>query len=161
MNQSKTCTFTGHRPERLTIKESEVKDWLKEHIETAIANGYTNFVTGMQRGIDIWAAEEVIRQKEAHPELNLVAASAFRGMEKEWDSSWQKRYNSILDKANEVHYISTIPGRKALFARNDWMVDRSSLLLAVYNGAPGGTQKIIDYARRKGLKIELLGEHHH
>ena len=25
-------------------------------------------------------------------------------------------------------------GRKALFARNEWMVDRTSRLIAVYNG---------------------------
>ena len=50
------CCFTGHRPERLEIPPGKVKRWLEEQIRKAVEDGYTDFVAGMQRGVDIWAA---------------------------------------------------------------------------------------------------------
>ena len=37
--------------------------------------------------------------------------------------------------------------------RNYYMVDRSSILLAVFNGSAGGTMNTILYAKRKGLQV--------
>ena len=37
--------------------------------------------------------------------------------------------------------------------RNEWMVDRSSLVIAVWNGQPSGTKNTIDYANRKGTNV--------
>ena len=37
--------------------------------------------------------------------------------------------------------------------RNEWMVDHSSRLIAIYNGSPGGTRNTIEYAKRKKLEI--------
>jgi len=36
------------------------------------------------------------------------------------------------------------------------MVDRSSLLIAAYTGASGGTKNTIKYAEHKGIKIQYL-----
>ena len=58
------CCFTGHRPERLEMPPGKVKRWLEEQIRKAVEDGYTDFVTGMQRGVDIWAAEIVMQLKE-------------------------------------------------------------------------------------------------
>ena len=41
-------SFTGHRPERLDIDEEKVLEWLEEQIRTSIAEGYTDFISGMQ-----------------------------------------------------------------------------------------------------------------
>ncbi len=147
------CAFTGHRPERLTIPERKVITWLEEKIDEAVAEGYTTFITGMQRGVDIWAAEIVLKLREMNPGLTLIAASAFKGMENSWESSWKRRYDRIIDAADEVFFISNKPGRRAFFDRNEWMVDRASRLIAVYNDAPGGTQRTIEYASLLGREI--------
>ena len=152
----KACTFTGHRPERLELPEEQVKEWLKEQIERAVDDGYTDFITGMQRGVDLWAAEAVLKLIDNDRQIRLIAACAFRGMENRWDTDWQQRYHHVLYHSDEVHYISDHPGRKAFYARNHWMVDHASRLIAVYSGAPGGTKETIDYARKKGHSIVLL-----
>ena len=152
----KSCTFTGHRPERLELPEQQVKEWLKEQIERAIDDGYTEFITGMQRGVDLWAAEAVLKLIDEDKQIRLIAACAFRGMENRWDYDWQERYSYVLSRSEWVYYISDTPGRKAFFARNHWMVDHASRLIAVYSGAPGGTKETIDYARKKGHSIVLL-----
>ncbi|MBR2576240.1 MAG: DUF1273 family protein [Firmicutes bacterium] len=143
------CCFTGHRPERLGIPEEEVIRWLEEQIRQAVKDGYTNFISGMQRGVDIWAAEAVLKLKEEGAPVRLIASSPFEGMESRWDQVWQERYKRILSEADEVHYISSTPGRSAFFRRNRWMVDNSTRLIGVFTGAPGGTEETIKYARKK------------
>ena len=143
------CTFTGHRPERLNASEETVIEWLKKEIKTAVDEGYTDFITGMARGVDIWAAEEVLKLKSEGAKLKLIAASAFMGMERDWGRQWKERYKKIIDNADEVHYVSAVPGRRAFFERNEWMVDRAAKLIAVYTGAPGGTKKTIEYAQKQ------------
>ncbi len=39
--------------------------------------------------------------------------------------------------------------------RNEWMVDHSAKVIAIYNGTAGGTKKTIDYAERLGVKVEI------
>lgn len=153
INLNQTCTFTGHRPERLELPRNQVISWLAEQINQAVDEGYTDFITGMQRGVDIWAAEAVLKLRNEGKPIRLIAAVAFRGMENRWERSWQERYKSIISASDEVHYISNKPGRRAFFARNNWMVDHASRLIAVYSGAPGGTKETIDYARKKGRTV--------
>ena len=151
-----TCTFTGHRPERLELPEEQVKEWLKEQITRAADEGYTDFITGMQRGVDLWAAEAVLKLINHDRQIRLIAACAFRGMDENWELYGQERYHHVLPHSEWVYYISDHPGRKAYFARNYWMVDRASRLIAVYTGAPGGTKETIEYARKKGRDIVLI-----
>ena len=147
------CTFTGHRPERLELPEEQVKEWLAEQIERAADEGYTDFITGMRRGVDLWAAEAVLKLIIKDRQIRLIAACAFRGMEEDWEIDWQERYHHVLSQSYLVYYISDTPGRSAYFERNHWMVDHASRLIAVYSGAPGGTKKTIEYAQKKKRDI--------
>ena len=153
------CCFTGHRPERLEIPPGKVKRWLEEQIRKAVEDGYTDFVTGMQRGVDIWAAEFVMQLKEEGEPVNLVAACAWKGMEGGWDQGWQDRYKEILKASDKIVYVSTTPGRAAFFQRNHWMVDHSNRLLGVYTGAPGGTKETIEYAKKNGREVVVINRY--
>ena len=61
----RTCCFTGHRPTKLHQTEENVKNRLAEAIDEAIENGYDMFITGMARGVGLWAAEIVINRRDA------------------------------------------------------------------------------------------------
>ena len=148
------CTFTGHRPEKLDAPEEQVKEWLEEEIRQAVADGYTDFITGMQRGVDLWAAEILLKLKKEGAPVRIIAAIAFEGMDKGWKDEWNKLYWNTRRSAFEVQVISKYPGTAAFLKINDWMVDHASLLIAVSTGAPGGTQKTIDYAMKKGLEVK-------
>ncbi len=54
------CCFTGHRPERLGMPESEVISGLQKEIRQTIADGFQTFISGMARGIDLWATKIVL-----------------------------------------------------------------------------------------------------
>ena len=46
-------------------------------IKNAIDAGYTDFITGMQRGVDFWAAEILLRLKKEGQNVRIIAAVAF------------------------------------------------------------------------------------
>ena len=152
-DRAHTCTFTGHHPERLSFPESDVIAWLEKEIRVAISNGYETFISGMQRGVDLWAAEIVLRLHDAGENVHLIAATPFKGMETRWDEEWQRRYREVIKKADEIVFVSAKPCRAAFFQRNHYMVDHASYLLAVYSGGGGGTLETMNYAKKKEIEV--------
>lgn len=147
------CCFTGHRPEKQNVDNDIVIAALEKEIRAAVADGFVTFISGMARGTDIWAAEIVLQLKrEGHP-LHLIAASPFEGFERSWESDWQRRYKKILKDADLVKYVCEHYSRSCFQIRNEWMVDRSARVIAVYNGEAGGTRNTIRYAERKGVAV--------
>lgn len=151
-----TACFSGHRPsglggfDELNPLNVAVKDALRVMIELAIETGTTRFITGMALGVDTWAAEIAIE----YPNVELIAAVPFEGQERRWPEHSQKRYRSLLKKSAHVEVVSSEKTLKAFFIRNEWMVDRSSLMLAVWNGAGrSGTASAIRYAIREDIEV--------
>ena len=157
IDTKKTCCFTGHRPYKLQADEETIREKLTAAIDQAIDRGYTTFITGMAQGTDIWAAEIVLSRHRHNPKLKLVCALPHPGFERAWDEEWQSRYNAIRDQADYEQTICSFYAKTAYQKRNMWMVDRSSLLIAVFNGEPGGTLNTIEYARRKAIEILYAG----
>ena len=145
--------FTGHRPEKLNVSEKEVKNKLKDAIRKSIDDGYTTFISGMARGVDMWAAEIVIEEREKNNNIKLVCASPYKGFEKSWSFDEVCRYNNILQNADYIKYVCDHYSRQCFQIRNVWMVNRSARVIAAYNGESGGTRNTINYASNKGVEI--------
>ena len=150
------CCFTGHRPDKLKSDEETVKARLKEKILEAIDDGYKTFISGMAPGVDLWGAEIVIELRKDHPELNLVCAFPY----KKDKFSDEERF--AVENATHVEYVTERYKRSyryensCFMLRNQWMVDRSSRVIAVFNGTTGGTKHTIDYARSQDKIIRLI-----
>ena len=63
------------------------------------------------------------------------------------------RFNKIIKKADLVKEINDHYFTGCYQVRNEWMVDRSSLVIAVFNGQRSGTKNTVEYALRKGVTI--------
>lgn len=150
------CCFTGHRPEKLTRSEVEIKKDLETAILQAIDDGFVTFITGMARGVDIWAGEIVLHLRQNHPNIHLIAASPYQGFESRWSADWQRRYNAVLEQADLVRFVCKGYSKACFQIRNEWMVDRSARVIAVYNGEPGGTRNTIEYADRNKVECYIL-----
>ena len=148
--------FTGHRPHKLHQSESVVIDLLEAKIKEAIGDGFVTFISGMAWGVDLWAAEIVLRLKAEGYPIHLIAAVPYDGFEKSWSEEWKQHYYSVLSNADFVKYVCDHYHRGCFQIRNEWMVDHSSRLIAVYTGEPGGTKNTIDYAVRKGVQTVFV-----
>jgi len=145
--------FTGHRPEKLKMDENTLYTVLKNAIEQGIRDGFTTYISGMARGVDIVAAEIVLEIKKSKPELRLICALPHPNFEIKWSDEWQHRYKAVLARADLVKTICPAYERSAYQKRNEWLVDHSARVIAVYNGEPGGTKNTIDYAEKHGIPI--------
>lgn len=150
------CCFTGHRPEKLNTSEKEVKAALRKQINQAVHDGFTVFITGMARGVDLWAAEIVLELRKRNKGIKLICAIPHDGFEARWSPSWQELYRYVLSEADLTRVISKGYHTGVYQARNEWLVNRSARVIAVFNGQPSGTKNTIDYAYRQGVPVVLI-----
>ncbi len=162
MKQTTAC-FTGHRPQNLSFGFDEahadcvrLKTEIKLAIETAIQNGYDTFISGMALGVDIWCAEEVLRQKQGGKAIELVAVVPHKGQEKGWSFDYKNRHRKILEQCKKVEVLNPyyVPG--CLGQRNRYLVDNSSLLIAVLGKSSGGAKNTVDYALSRKIDVVLI-----
>ena len=150
------CCFTGHRPQKLSRSERKIKADLEKAIQQAIADGYTTFITGMAYGVDIWAGEIVVRLRKRNPDLRLIAAVPFQGFESRWSTEWKQAYTNLLEQVDLVRYICPGYSPGAYQRRNEWMVDHSNRVIAVFNGEPSGTKNTVQYSESKKTEVILI-----
>ena len=147
------CCFTGHRPDKIELGEKEIKPLLEKAIDKAISEGFVTFITGMAMGTDIWAAEIVLDRKKKNKNLHLICALPHPGFENRRNFTEKIRFSKIIKKADLVKEINDHYFTGCYQVRNEWMVDRSNLVIAVFNGQKSGTKNTVDYAIEKGINI--------
>ncbi|MGN0564180.1 MAG: SLOG family protein [Candidatus Heritagella sp.] len=145
--------FTGHRPEKLTRSERDIRKDLEEEIRRTVLEGFTVFITGMARGVDIWAAQTVLKLRGEGYSVKLMCACPYEGFERGWNPDWQKQYNDILAAADFVKYICKDYSRCCFQIRNRWMVNHAARVIAVCSREKGGTKNTIHYAVNAGVPV--------
>lgn len=161
----KTAAFTGHRPQKLPFGFNEtlpsalrLRAALRAEIEYAVLCGYMFFLTGMALGTDMIAAEEVLElKKNRYPHIQLIAALPCHGQADSWPPESKARYSAILKQCSKVVYVNDKPYfNGCMQARNRYLIDHSTLLIAVYDGNPSGTGSTVTIARKKGHAMVII-----
>ena len=163
MERDITCCFTGHRADKLPWQDDErapgclrLKAALWDVLQSLYAGGYRHFICGMAYGADIYFGEAVTALRRERPDVTLEAAVPFDGQERRWSPAWQRRYARLAEECDKVTVLHRSYTPECMMDRNRYMVDASSALIAVYNGAPGGTRSTMLYAMRQGVQIVEL-----
>lgn len=153
--RDKTVCFTGHRPKAFgtynefdpTIALTKLK--LRDTIKECMENGIEFFISGGAIGVDIWAGEEVLGCGG-----KLIVAKPFPSQHKIWPKAVKKRYFEMLKQAITVYDINEDPYENwKMQSRNEWMVDNSCMVIAVWGGKKGGTYNCVKYAEKKKVPV--------
>lgn len=159
----KRCAFTGYRPQKLPFGFNEsvpacvaLKAELRRRIEDLIGQGYAHFLSGGAMATDTWAAEAVLELKTKYPWIVLEMVSPFDGQADRWSAEYKARHDRLFDEADIVTVITHEYTKSCLFRRNRYLVENADLLLAVYDGQPGGTAMTVAYAREIGIAVECI-----
>lgn len=160
------CCVTGHRPkgfpfsredEKSSLAYSEYLMRLYDEIEQLIGERYSDFVTGMAEGADIDFAKAVLHYRTQETGITLEAALPCPLPSLKSRTIYGEERNSILRMCDQIKIVSPYYHRGCMQKRNRYMVDKSDIVLAIWNGTHcGGTWNTIEYARSKGKPIRYI-----
>ncbi len=151
MNKEHVCCVTGHR-DILAEKVDFIRSQLTSDIQNAIACGYTHFISGFAAGADLIFAEIVAGQK-ASQAITLEAAIPYPGRMKTPDKTFQR----LIGACDVVKIHSAAYSKGCYMVRNRYMVDNSSLVIAVCDGREtGGTAATVRYAMKLGRAVKQI-----
>jgi len=110
-------------------------------------------ITGMALGFDMLVADVCVETG-----IPFIAAIPCEGQEKFWGFDQKTRYKALIEKAQEAVVVS--PGTYEAWKmakRNQWIVDKSSVILTYWNGEEkSGTGMTLGMARKKGVPVMNL-----
>ena len=110
----------------------------------------------MALGTDLDFAETVLKLRNKYP-IKLECAIPCPNQTLKWNDKDKLRYDGILKRADEINLISERYTPESMLNRNRYMVDKSELVIAVFNGIEqGGTWYTISYAKNKNKNIEII-----
>lgn len=135
---------TGHRLKKFRYYPAGTIPRIKSRLRQEIIRLQPReLISGMATGTDQWTAEICVELG-----VPFVAAVPFNGQEKKWDRVTQRNYFELLERAKRVVVVSPGPYNPLkMDLRNEWIVDHSDILIAVWNGLGGGTANTVHYAR--------------
>ncbi|WP_418678958.1 SLOG family protein [Alistipes finegoldii] len=169
-----TVAFTGHR-----TYGGQAAAALRATVGELYARGFRTFLCGMAMGFDLAAAEAVLACRDSEtgsafspaaapdphfphtpmPGLRLVAVIPFRGQESRFPAADRERFRRVLAAAD--HSVTLSPSYHAgcYAVRNNYLVEHAALLVAWYDGSPGGTHYTVRRALGRGLEFINLHPH--
>lgn len=164
MEFNNTVCFTGHRSQKLPWRFNEednrckvMKVTLRAEIEKAIERGYKTFLCGMALGFDMICAETVIELKNKYSDIKIIGALPCRTQDIKWSVKDKECYRKLLNQLDGIRCIyDEYIGAECMLERNRYIVNNASLMIALFNGLPGGTKSTIDYAKKQGLEVIII-----
>lgn len=155
--QGLVVAVTGHRPHKLG-GEWDLEGPVSAKLFAALRRALdelrpSSVISGMALGVDTaWALVGIERG------IPVTAAVPFEGFDARWSPAARRRYAEILSHPL-VTKVIVAPGAynpHKLQVRNEWMVNRCDLLLAVWDGTLGGTANCVRYAQRVGRRMVVV-----
>ncbi len=163
MDRTTTCCFTGHRPDKLPWGDNEadprcaaLKAAIAREVERAYDRGWRHFICGMARGADFYFCEAALALRDRRPGVTVEAAIPCEEQAAHWREADRERYFGLIAACDLETVVQRRYDRGCMLRRNRYMVDRSSLLIAAFNGTLGGTMYTITYAMRREVEVVTL-----
>lgn len=150
-----TVAFTGHRPDKLGGYHlpNPTYSWVCWRLEEELADLKPHVaISGMALGVDQWAARICVQVG-----IPFIAAIPFRGQELAWPPQSQREYQDLLNLACSCKVCAHGSYHKRkMQIRNEYMVDNCDVLVAVWDGSPGGTANCVRYAQSRDKQIRYI-----
>lgn len=155
-----SCCFTGHRPEKLPWRYQEadprclsLKRRIADAVDAAYQEGYRHFLCGMALGCDLYFCEAVLSLRASCPDVTVEAAIPCPTQADAWPPPQRERYRRLVEACDFETLVSSRYTSYCMQRRDRYMVDHASLLIAAFDGTPGGTRYTMQYAMSRQVSI--------
>ncbi len=159
MQKEKTVCFTGHRSLPTGMGLGALKKQIRDEIEKSLEDGYNRFLFGAAIGFDMICGELLVERKKRilfkkPMPFEVIAVVPFEEQATKYSVKDHERYYELLSKCDDVVTLNTHYTSDCYKQRNQYMVDRSSKLIAYYDGGfRSGTGQTVRMAEKQNLKI--------
>lgn len=133
-------SFVGHRE---IADEPQMRRWLEETVQALILEGADTFFLGGYGRFDALAADVVWAAKAQHPQIHSYLVIPY--LDRRYDSA---HYDGTIYPA-----LEQVPQRLAIVKRNEYMVDRSDVVVAYVKYSFGGAAQTLRYAEQWKKRI--------
>ena len=160
----KTVCFVGHRPQKISyLFDEESKEFkslrstLKETIIDFIENeNVKHFVSGMVIGADMMCAEIIIELKKTYPDITLECAVSCETQAEYWTMKYRDKYFNTVAASDKETMLQWRYTHDCVMKRNRYMVDKSDIIIAVWDGGKGLIKSTVNYAVEKNKVIKHI-----
>ena len=155
-----TCCFTGHREYKLPWGSDEndprcrkLQQQLFDAVDAVYAAGIRHFICGMANGCDLYFFRRCALSAPAAPRGHDRGGHPLRrpGRPLAAGAARALRLRPAPVRLSDARAGGLHPG--CMMRRNRYMVDASRILIAAFDGRPGGTARTLEYAARRRLEI--------
>lgn len=115
-------------------------DFVNTAIADAISEGFVTFVTELNDGFELDAAKFVCDLKKTNPNLHLIVVLPFPNQKRNCKTA--SIFNSILQKADIVKFMSKTECEEAFAAREDWIIKRCHRILSITNSLSSNLNRL-------------------
>ena len=161
--RERTCCFTGYREHKLPWGSDEndprcrkLQQQIFDAVDAVYADGIRHFICGMANGCDLYFFDAARYLRLSHPEVTIEAAIPFPGQADHWRPELRARYAYDLRQCDYQTLVQEAYTPGCMMRRNRYMVDASRILIAAFDGRPGGTARTLEYAALRKLEIIQL-----
>lgn len=147
---------TGHRPDKLGgyVPSHPLRDHIRSWFQSRITElAPSRAISGMAQGVDQDFA--LVCTQLGVP---WVAAVPCKAQASKWSKEAQSAYMSLLELADDVVVLSDdgVPWAEAMQVRNEYLVDTSDRMLAVWDGSHGGTGSTVRLAKKAKRQVDFF-----
>ena len=146
--KNKSVAVTGHR---VLLKNFD-EELLKKTFIKLLEEGFEYFYIGMALGFDMKCFEVLSDLKKSYP-LKIVACLPCLNQDAKWNGYQKKVYRDALKKSDIKVVLADDYFAGCMAKRNEFMVDKVSILVAYIYKSTGGAYQTAKYAVEKGIKI--------
>lgn len=155
-----TMALTGHRPQKLAGYDLQqpyyerMENQLIKLIKTALRRcDKLELHSGMALGADTVWARVIIKMRDQYPDrITFIADIPDWNQASLWPLESQSRWRYLMTQTDDVKTYSQGCDDKSyayiLNKRNMGMIDACDILIAIYDGTPGGTRNAVQYATK-------------
>ena len=165
----KTVYVTGYKSFELNIFKDDMKevDYLKQFIEHKllqyIDEGLEWVLIQGQIGIELWAAEVVLKLQDTYPELKLGIITPFYGHTSKWNEHNIAKYESIASNAQFLVSVfhSEYQGPFQFKQTDQFILDHTDMTLLIYDDEQEGSPKyfkrmLVDFMEKTTYNCDIV-----
>jgi uncharacterized phage-like protein YoqJ len=120
---------------RRTRECARLKKELNRVLQRSAAADLTISSALWRKGATCISGEAVLALREKHSDVVLEAAVPFPGQADGWSAGQRDRYRRLLQNCDIETVVQNSYTPDCMYRRNRYMVERSALLIAVYDGS--------------------------